>query len=49
MIYENLAMEVTNIWNLNNVSVHPFVILAEGVVTKNFLKYTENTDLPKIP
>ena len=40
-------MEVTNIWKLNYVSVYPFVILAEGVVNKNFLKYTENTDLPK--
>jgi hypothetical protein len=32
-------------WKLNNVSVYPLVILAEGVVTKNFLKCTENTGL----
>ena len=45
MKYENLAMEISNIWKLNNVSVYPLVILAEGVVTKNFIKHTENIGL----
>ena len=27
--YENLALEVKNIWKLNNVSVHPLVISAD--------------------
>jgi hypothetical protein len=28
--YENLALEIKNIWQLNNVSVHPLVITVEG-------------------
>ena len=40
--YVNLALEIKNIWKLNNVSIHPLVISA-GVVTRNFLKYLENT------
>jgi hypothetical protein len=40
-------MEITNIWKLNDVYVYPLVILAEGVVTKNFLKYIENIGLTK--
>jgi hypothetical protein len=45
--YENLVLEIKNIWKLNNVSVHPLVISEEGVVTKNFLKYVQNKGLSK--
>jgi len=45
--YDNVALEIKKIWKFNNVSVHPSVISAEGVVTKNFLKYLENTGLTK--
>ena len=45
--YENLTLEIKNIWKLNNVSVYPLVISAEVVVTKSFLKYIENTGLTK--
>jgi len=34
-------------WNINNITVYPLVISAEGVVTRNFLKYLENTRLTK--
>ena len=47
MKYENLALEIKNIWKLNNVSMHTSVISGEGVVTKNSLKYLENTGLTK--
>ena len=42
MKYENLALQIKNIWKLNNVSAYPLVILAEGVVIKSFLKYVKN-------
>ena len=47
MKYENLALEIKNIWKLNNVPIYPLVMSAEGVATKNFLKYLENTGLTK--
>jgi hypothetical protein len=47
--YENLALDIKNIWKLNNVSVYPLVISVEGVVTRNFLKYTKNIGLTKTP
>ena len=47
MKYENLALEIKNIWKLNNVSVCTLVISWEGVVTKNSLKYLENVELTK--
>jgi hypothetical protein len=31
MKYENLAMEITSIWKLNNVFVYPLVISVEGM------------------
>jgi hypothetical protein len=31
-----LAGEIKSIWKLNNVSIYPSVISAEGVVMKNF-------------
>jgi hypothetical protein len=40
--YENLDLELKNIWKLNNVSVYPFAITAKGLVTKNYLKYLWN-------
>jgi len=47
MKYENLTLEIKNIWKLNNPSIYPSVISAEGVVTKNFTKYLENIGLTK--
>ena len=45
--YENLALENKKyIWKLN-VSTYPSVISAEGVISKNFLKYLENIGLTK--
>jgi len=32
--YENLTLEIKNIWKLNNFSVYPLVISVEGVVTR---------------
>jgi hypothetical protein len=34
MKYENLAMEIKNIWKLNNVIICSLVISVEGAVTK---------------
>ena len=34
-------------WNLNKIIVYTLVISAEGVVTRNFLKYLQNTGLTK--
>jgi len=34
-------------WNLNNITVYPLVISEKGVVTRNLLKYLENTSLSK--
>jgi hypothetical protein len=45
--YENLALEIKNIWNLSNISIYPLVISLEGVVTRNFLKYLKNIGLTK--
>jgi DNA-binding PadR family transcriptional regulator len=28
--YESLALEIKNIWKLNNVSIYPLVVIAEG-------------------
>jgi hypothetical protein len=33
--YEGLALKIKNIWKLNNVSMYPSVISAEGVVSKS--------------
>jgi hypothetical protein len=40
MKYENLAVEIKNIWKLN-VIICLLVILVEGTVTKNFLKHSQ--------
>jgi len=45
MKYDTLALEIKNSWKLNNISAYPLVISVEGVVTKNFLQYLENTVL----
>lgn len=42
-----MALEIKNICKVNNVSIHPFVISVERVVTKNFIKYLENIGLSK--
>jgi len=47
MKYENLTLEVKNIWKLNIPSIYPSVISVERVVTRNFIKYLENVDLTK--
>jgi len=39
MKFENLNLEIKNIWKLSNVAIYPSVIPVEKVVTKNFLKY----------
>jgi len=43
--YGNLTLEIKNIWKLNYGAVNPLVISAEGVFTRNFLKYLKNTGL----
>ena len=43
--FENLALEILNILNLNSIS--PLVISVEGAVTINFLKYLESIGLTK--
>ena len=40
--YQNLTLEIKNIWKLNSICVYPLVISAEGMATYNFLKYLEN-------
>ena len=50
--HENLALEIKNIWKLNNVSIHPLRHLSRRskstrAVTKNFLEYLENISLTK--
>jgi hypothetical protein len=45
--YEKFALEIKNVWKINNLSVFPLVITAAGVVTKNFQKCLENIGLTK--
>jgi hypothetical protein len=45
--YENVAVDIKNMWKLNRASVYPLVISAEGMITKNFLKYLENIAFTK--
>ena len=45
--YENWALDIKNIWKLNNTSIYSLVISLEGVVTKNFLNYVQNIGLTK--
>ena len=47
MKYGNLALEIKIISKLNNVSIYPLVISAEGVITRELLKYLENMCLIK--
>jgi len=42
-----LALEVKNIWKLNNVPIYTSVISAAVMVNKNLLKYPENVRLTK--
>ena len=32
--YEELAIQLKNSWKLSNVTIHPIIISAEGVVSK---------------
>jgi len=34
--YENLTLEIKNVWKLNNFSVYPLDISVEGVVTRTY-------------
>jgi hypothetical protein len=34
---ENFALEIKNVWKLNDECIYPLVISVEGVATKNFL------------
>lgn len=45
--YENLAYELKNLWKLRKVTVYPFVMSVEGIVTNNFLKNLKELELPK--
>jgi hypothetical protein len=45
--YDQLALGIKTTWKLNNVSIQPLVVSAEGMITKSFLKYIENTGLTK--
>jgi hypothetical protein len=47
MKFENLNLEIKNIWKLNYIAIYASVISVEKVVTKNFLKYLENIGLTK--
>ena len=44
--YENLDLDIKNIWKLNNASIYPLDISAEEV-TKAFQKYLEIVGLNK--
>ena len=45
--YENLSYELKHIWKLNVTKTYPLVISAEDLVSKNFLKYLKELQLPK--
>ena len=42
---KNMALEIKNIWKLNNVSLYLLFISLEGTVARHFLTYLENIDL----
>ena len=42
--YENLVLEILNIWKLNSISMCHLIISMEGLVNINFLKYLENIE-----
>jgi len=44
---EILALEIKNVWKLNDESVCPLVISVEGAVTRNVLKYLQYIGLTK--
>jgi hypothetical protein len=45
--HENLALEIKNIWKLNNTSAYPVVISTEREVAKSFLKCLQNIGLTR--
>ena len=44
--YEELAIQLKNIWKLSKVTIHPIIISAEGVVSKQLTKTIEELALP---
>jgi len=36
--FENLALQIKNIWKLKNLCIYRLVVSAEGTVTRSFLK-----------
>ena len=44
--YEELAIQLKNIWKLSNVTIHPIIISVEGVVSKQLTKTIEELALP---
>ena len=44
--YEELAIQLKNIWKLSKVTIHPITISAEGVVSKQLTKTIEELALP---
>lgn len=45
--YQNLAIEIRHIWELNDVRIIPIIISATGVVTKHFVKHLDQLNIPK--
>lgn len=45
--YEDLALEIKQMWKLQSVKTYPLVISAEGVVSKNFRKNLKLMGLPQ--
>lgn len=45
--YEDLAIQMKDIWKLERVNIYPFVISAEAVVTQNFQRIMEKIGMPK--
>ena len=45
--YQNLAGEIKNIWKLKEVSIHPLIISAEGVLSKRFKQEVEDLGIKK--
>ena len=43
--YEELAIQLKNIWKLSKVTIHPIIISVEGVVSKQLTKTIEELAL----
>ena len=44
--YEELAIQLKNIWKLSKVTIHPIIISTEGGVSKQLTKTIEELGLP---